>query len=174
MKREKRPVVQKRYVKKPTVVDVILAVFKLLILLAILTLPMLVFFLPNYWQNFDIAPRFYFSSLVLFFIPICIILTRRIWRCPFFLAPFSVSFVLSSQITNYLTFLFIYWFFLGSVLTILAIRRTDPPYRDLELKLFLTTYFIDYFEVRNFWRVVVLLAAPIGVPSIFFLGHFFW
>lgn len=163
---------RKRFSRKPTSAEIALLCIEFILLLSILVLPFLVFLLPNYWSNFFLAPKFYFSAIVFFFIPICIILARPIWKNPFFLAPFSISFVLSSQITHYITFLIVYWFFIGSVLALLAYRRTRPPYRSLELNLYLTSYFIDYFEVRYFWRTVVLLLAPILIPSAFFLFNF--
>lgn len=177
MKRKERlsryPKVQKTFTKEPTFIEKVGIFIKFIVLLSILVLPFFVFLLPNYWQNFLVAPKLYSSAIVFFFIPICIILARPIWKCPFFLAPFSISFVLSSQTTDYLTFLFIYWFYIGSVLTAFAPARTIPPYRSLELKLFLTDYFIDYFEVRYYWRTIILLLAPVFVPSAFFLFNFF-
>lgn len=159
--------------REPTFRETVGAYIKFIVLLGILVMPVIVLILPNYWQNFFLAPKFYFSTIVFFFLPICTILARPIWRNPFFLAPFSISFVLSSQITHYLTFLFIYWFFIGSILTLFAFRRTKPPYRSLELQLYLTSYFIDYFEVRYYWRIIILLLGPILIPGAFFLFNFF-
>nr|YP_010455874.1 ribosomal protein L22 [Tetraselmis marina]UUA64550.1 ribosomal protein L22 [Tetraselmis marina] len=158
--------------KKPTWSQIAIAGLAAIFLILIVLIPILIVFSSNYWKHFLLAPKLYLSSLIFFLCPFCIILIKPIWRCPFFVAPFSISFIIASLTITYSEFLINYWFYLGFILTVFAYRRTIPPWRSIELNLHRTDYFMDYFEVQRFWRIVVILSCPLFFIIKFTLFNF--
>lgn len=136
-------------------------------LFSMLLIPIIILVSPGYWINFISSPKFYFSSVVFFLIPFLIILFKPFWRNPFFLLPFSASFIISSQTIRYENFLMNYWFLLACILILFSLYRTKPPYRAIERRLYLTSYFTHYFEVRSFWRITILVILPVFIPFLF-------
>lgn len=147
--------------------------FKYTSFVLILFGPILVFFFPQYWTNFILSPKFYLSSFLFFFIPFCLILSKPFLRNPFFLAPFSISFILSTITSEYEDFIRYYCFFFSFITTLFAIYRTRPPYRAIERRFYKTNYFIDYFEVRYFWRIVIIIILLLFLPFLYFHPFFF-
>lgn len=125
---------------------------------------------PTYWMAFKNNPSFYLLSFIFFLLPIPICIRNPKLNNPFFLLPFSISFVLTTVSFNIETFLRNYLLFLGLIATFFGLLRTKRPFIFLEIQLYLTNFFIDFFEVKNFWRTVIILVCYNFIPFGIFIS----
>jgi hypothetical protein len=64
---------------------------------------------------------------------------------------------------------------IGFIITVFGLLRTKRPFILLEIQLYLTTFFMDFFEVKLFWRTLLIILCYTFIPfalliSIRFLG----
>ena len=145
----------------------------ILFFIGIIGIPICIFISPSYWVRFSNSPQFYISSLIIYLIPAISIGTKPVLRNPFFLVPFTCSFIIASLSRHYCFFLSNYLIFIGLIACLFGLFRTRPPFILLEIELYLTTYFMDFFEVHRFWRFVILLICPLFLPLIWFISNYF-
>ena len=132
--------------------------------------PLIILLSPIYWQNTAQAPLYYLGSIVFFGFPIVILLSQPVLRNPFFILPFTCSFIIASLSQTYGNFVQNYWLYTGFIATLFGVLRTRPPFVLLELELYLTSYFIDFFEVHKFWRIIILIICPVFIPILWVLS----
>ena len=145
----------------------------ILFFIIIVGVPIYVLISPSYWVGFSKSPQFYILSLITCIIPTILIATKPVLRNPFFLIPFTCSFVIASISHYYEFFLSNYLIFIGLIACLFGLFRTRPPFILLEIELYLTTYFMDFFEVHRFWRLVILLICPLFLPLIWYISTYF-
>jgi hypothetical protein len=146
------------------------------LLIALLILPFQCFFSLIYWKNFFLSPILYSFSLVFILGPLLLIVFNDNWRNPFFVLPFYVSFVFSISTPVYFIFLRKLLCFLGIAGVLLCLNRYKRPWTLLEVELYDTDFFTDFFEVNKFWRFSVLVIIALFLPllwlcSIYVIHH---
>lgn len=134
--------------------------------------PLIILLSPIYWQNTVQAPLYYLGSIFFFCFPMVILLSQPVLRNPFFILPFTCSFIIASLSQTYGNFAKNYLLYIGFIATLFGVLRTRPPFVLLELELYLTSYFIDFFEVRRFWRIIILIICPLFIPILWALSIF--
>ena len=145
----------------------------ILFFIVIFVAPIYVLISPSYWDSFWKSPLFYSISFIACIIPVTVFTIKPIFRNPFFLIPFTCSFVIASISHYYEFFLPNYLIFIGLVACLFGLFRTRPPFILLEIELYLTTYFMDFFEVHRFWRFVILVICPLFLPFIWIISTYF-
>lgn len=123
--------------------------------------PFCILLMPKHWSFFLQSPTFFITSFICFFIPYFIIAKDKFLRNPFFLLPFTVSFVLSSQTPIYLQFLQLYILFIGWAISSLGGLRTKFPYVFADFILEATTSFTWYGDAHNYWTRVLAVTVPV-------------
>lgn len=128
---------------------------------------------PSYWRAFLHNPQIYLLSFIFFLLPIPILLQNPKTNNPFFCLPFTCSFILASLSMTLNQFLINYLLFLGLIGTCFGLLRTKKPFILLEIQLYLTTFFIDFFEVKLFWRTVTIIVCYNFIPFTFLISLIF-
>ena len=119
---------------------------------------------PGYWSSFVQNPNYYLLTFILFLLPIPFLLKNPKLNNPFFFLPFSCSFIVASISLNFAVFLQNYALFIGFIATLFGLFRTKRPFILLEIQLYLTSFFIDFFEVNNFWRTLMIVTCYNFIP----------
>ena len=138
----------------------------------IIILPICIFVSPFYWQGLNNAPIFYLGCFYCFVTPILVIASNKSWRNPFFLVPFTCSFVIASLSQNYEVFTKNMFLFMGFSAIYFGLSRTRPPWIGLELRLYFTKVWTTFFEIHNYWRICVLLTCWLYFPIWIILAYF--
>lgn len=125
---------------------------------------------PQYWLAFQQNPKFYLGGLICFLLPIPLLMRNPQFNNPFFFLPFSCSFILVNLSLTVDNFLRNYLLFFGLITTLFGLLRTKRPFIFLEIQLYLTNIFIDFFEVRFFWRTIILLFCYNFIPFTLFIS----
>lgn len=136
-------------------------VFGVTLYITLMGAPFCVFLMPKYWNFFLHSPTFFLTSFICFFIPYFVIAKDKFLRNPFFLLPFTISFVLSSQTPIYLQFLQLYILFIGWAISSLGGLRTKPPYIFADFILEATTSFTWYGDAHLYWKRVLWVTIPV-------------
>lgn len=157
--------------------DVILSVvenkiFGVFLFITLMGLPVFILLTPQYWTFFFQYPRFFITSFICFFVPYLFFASYKYLRNPFFILPFTVSFVLSSQMPIYAKFLEIYLIFIGIAIQNLVRTRTKPPHIYTDVALERTTAFTWYGEARIFWEIVLRISVPVFLVICIVLRYF--
>lgn len=147
--------------------------FNAVLVLFLIWPPVAVLLSPSYWNIVFEFPQFQLVALACFIIPVRAIWARKILRNPFFFLPFTCSFVLAAVSKTYPIFLQNYIIFFGFVALIFGLIRTRPPFILLEVKLYMTGIFTTFFEVHNYWRIIVLAMYPFVIPFLWFISVYF-
>lgn len=136
--------------------------------------PSFVLLSSTYWKAIiQNSPFFIIIAIAtLFLFPILIFIGNPKYNNPFFYLPFTCSFVFTSFSLNFdfFTFLRNYLLIIGLILTILGLFRTKRPFILLEIQLYLTTFFMDFFEVKLFWRTLVIVLCYNLIPFALFFS----
>lgn len=138
-------------------------------LFAIVT-PLISLFSPQYLNGLFQFSTFHVLSLVACLLPILYLVLNPVLLNPFFVLPFTCSFLVASWSHTGPAFIKNYILYLGYVITVFGVYRTRPPWRYIELRLYLTKFFTTYFEVRGFWRVVVIIICYVFLPFLWFIS----
>lgn len=147
----------------------------ILFFLVIVGMPIYILLSPSYWVAFSRSPQFYFLSFITCLLPAILIAIKPVLRNPFFLIPFTCSFIIASLSHYYVFFLLNYLICIGLVACLFGLFRTRPPFILLEIELYLTSYFMDFFEVHRFWRLIILAICPLFFPLVWFISsNFSW
>lgn len=114
-------------------------------------------------------------TIILFLLPIPILVRNVKYNNPFFYLPLTSSFLVTSLSLNLDHFFRNYLLFIGFIITIFGLFRTKRPFILLEIQLYITTFFMDFFEVKFFWRTLLIIICYNFIPfalliSISFLG----
>ena len=125
---------------------------------------------PVYWSSFVQNPKYYLLTFILFLLPIPFLLKNPRLNNPFFCLPFSCSFIVASISLNFAVFLKNYLLFIGLIATLFGLFRTKRPFILLEIQLYLTSFFIDFFEVKNFWRTLMIVICYNYIPFSFIIS----
>jgi len=145
--------------------------FGFIIYLVIMGLPFYILLTPQYWNFFSQSPKYYFSTFFFFFFPFVVIASQKFLRNPFFLFPFSTSFVLSTQTPIYFHFFEIFLFFIGVGIYSLVETRTSIPYIFTEYILESTTFFTGYQDAHNYWKLILKILVPLFLFICFILKY---
>lgn len=97
-------------------------------------------------------------------LPIPIFIGNLKYNNPFFYLPFTCSFLLTSLSLNLDHFLRNYLLLIGFIITIFGLLRTKRPFILLEIQLYVTTFFMDFFEVKLFWRTLLIIICYNFIP----------
>ena len=138
----------------------------------IVILPICVFVSPSYWQGLNNAPIFYLGCFYCFVTPILVIASNKSWRNPFFLVPFTCSFIIASLGQNYEIFTKNMLLFIGFSAVFFGLSRTPPSWVGTELRLNATGVWTSFFEIRNYWRICVVLFSWVYLPVWIVLAYF--
>jgi hypothetical protein len=123
----------------------------------IVLFPSYVLISPAYWKTVTQNPTFFLATIIIFLLPIPIFIRNLKYNNPFFYLPFTCSFLLTNLSLNLDHFLRNYLLLIGFIITIFGLLRTKRPFIFLEIQLYLTTFFIDFFEVKFFWRTLLII-----------------
>ena len=149
----------------------LLSIFSnILFFLFIFFIPFCILISPFYWNAFFQSPIFYGFSVLLYLIPVGFINHKPILKNPFFLLPFTCSFIIASLSLHYDLFCKNNILFFGCIASLFGLFRTRPPFILLEIELYLTSYFMDFFEVHKFWRILILFICPLFIPLLWFIS----
>lgn len=129
--------------------------------LIIIVLPFCIVITPHYWNFFFHSPKFFFSTLIFLFLPFIFLICQKFLRNPFFILPFSISFILSTQTYIYFHFLEIFLFFIGIGIYSLVEARTPIPYIFTEYILEATSFFTGYQEAHTYWKISLKIIIPL-------------
>ena len=133
-------------------------------------MPSYVLISPAYWKEVIQNPIFFITALLVFLLPIIKFIGNPKYNNPFFYLPFTCSFLLTSLSLNLDNFLRNYLLFIGLIMTIFGVLRTKRPFILLEISLYLTTFFMDFFEVKLFWRTLLIFICYNFIPFAFFIS----
>ena len=125
---------------------------------------------PGYWTSFVQNPKYYLLTFISFLLPIPFLLKNPRLNNPFFCLPFSCSFIVASLSLNFTDFLKNYLLLIGVIVTLFGLFRTKRPFILLEIQLYLTSFFIDFFEVKNFWRTLMIIICYNFIPFSFIIS----
>lgn len=135
-----------------------------LFFILIVLFPSFVLISPAYWKIVTQNPTFFLATIILFLLPIPIFISNLKYNNPFFYLPFTCSFLFTSLSLNLDHFLRNYLLLIGFIITIFGLLRTKRPFILLEIQLYLTTFFIDFFEVKFFWRTLLIILCYNFIP----------
>ena len=125
---------------------------------------------PGYWTSFVQNPKYYLLTFIIFLLPIPFLLKNPRLNNPFFCLPFSCSFLVASLSLNFTDFFKNYLLLIGFIVTLFGLFRTKRPFILLEIQLYLTSFFIDFFEVKNFWRTLMIIICYNFIPFSFIIS----
>lgn len=113
-------------------------------------------------------------AFLLFGLPSFLFFQIKSFRNPFFIFPFTSSFILALSHQNWQNFIQDWLILLGAIQVILGLYRTSSPWNQLYLQLFGTLYFRNFFEIRQFWRLTILIILPLIFGLSWFLNPNFY
>ena len=146
--------------------------WNLLFLVIIFFLPIILF--PYMMKNIHEKLTFYCFFLSLFSIPLsCFFFIKKL-RNPFFIIPFALTFLVAELSDSLLNFIQNSFFYLVLFPCLFMIFRTPGRLRYIfiDYLFYKIGYFTTYFEVRRYWRTLILGLCPFFIPVLWSLHLF--